>query len=659
MSRHRIATILQVLLFVTIFFCFAPGVDAEAPPKEVCLACHGAPGLEKVRDGKTVSLQIDGDAFAGSVHAAFGCTACHTDVASVPHTAALKRVDCSTCHTEAVKVFSQSVHGKARANGVAEAPTCKSCHGDPHRVKRSSEPDARTNRSNIANVCASCHADGKIIEKFRIPIVRPVEAYLKSVHARAVAAGKNGAVCTDCHGSHGIEPGWDPSSSVWRTSIPATCGKCHEQIQTAYRESVHGVALGRGARDAPVCTDCHGEHRILAPSEPASPVFSANIPGETCGRCHGDTRLTERYGLSAEKVRAYQDSYHGLALRGGKLTVANCSSCHGVHDIRVSSDPRSHVHPANLPQTCGKCHPGAGVTLALTRVHVLPTDDAPLLYWIRLIYLWIIGLVVGAMIVHNSLDFLKKARGDTPRHSGAPTTSERMPRLLRWQHGLVMLSFPVLVYTGFALTYPESWWAAPLVLWEAQLGIRGLLHRIVAGVLVAALLWHVISFARSARLRACMLGRIQLRLQDWRDMIRLQRYNLGFDSHRPRFGKFSYIEKVEYWAFMWGMAVMVVTGVLLWFNNTTLRYLSNWITDIATAIHFYEAILATLAILVWHFYWVLFDPDVYPMDGSWWDGHAPAAREAERQEETSSPADGGETRPSPLKESPDRPQDKK
>jgi hypothetical protein len=98
---------------------------------------------------------------------------------------------------------------------------------------------------------------------------------------------------------------------------------------------------------------------------------------------------------------------------------------------------------------------------------------------------------------------------------------------------------------------------------------------------------------------------------------------------------------------MWGMILMTVTGLLLWFNNTTLRYLSNWITDIATALHFYEAVLATLAILVWHFYWTMFDPEIYPMDMSWWHGRAPAAREAERHEPIAPPVEEKET-PPPL-----------
>ena len=78
------------------------------------------------------------------------------------------------------------------------------------------------------------------------------------------------------------------------------------------------------------------------------------------------------------------------------------------------------------------------------------------------------------------------------------------------------------------------------------------------------------------------------------------------------------------------MVVMTLTGVLLWFENFSLTYLPKMATDIATTIHFYEAVLATLSIFVWHLYWVIYDPDVYPMDAAWWHGRSPAARVRER-----------------------------
>ncbi len=606
-------------------------LQAQPLSKEVCLGCHSVPGMQKTRAGKTVSLQVEKEGFEQSVHHVLECTVCHSDIAQIPHKSELRPVQCENCHASSVKAYAESIHGKARAQGFTEPPTCASCHGNIHKIVPPADPTSPVNPNNIAATCAGCHGDVLLTKKFRIPVLRPVEAYLQSVHARAVAAGKRGAVCTDCHGAHDILPASDPASLIWRAKVPETCGKCHAGELADYRQSIHGEAASRGLRDAPGCTDCHGEHRILARSEPTSPVFTTNVASETCGRCHGTTRLSEKYGLPLDKLPAFQNSFHGLALRSGQLTAANCASCHGVHDIRPSSDPRSHVNKANLPKTCGRCHPGAGTRFALGPVHILASQSSsPAIYWIRLIYLWVIYVTIGLMALHNVIDMMRKARSERPVFGTPPVPpQERMSRVLRWQHGLVMISFAVLVYTGFALKYPEGWWAEPLLAWESQIGLRRLLHRAAAVVIMAALLWHILQLAVSPTLRAKLRG-LKFALKDFSDCIALQLYNLGLSQERPHFGKFSYIEKTEYWAFMWGMVLMSATGLILWFANFTLSFFPKWVSDVATAIHFYEAILATLAILVWHMYWVIFDPDVYPMDASWWNGRPPAARMKER-----------------------------
>jgi len=621
--------------FAVFFISILHGALLWAQPvaKEICLGCHSVPGLQKIRDGKTVSLQIEPASLDQSIHRAFECTTCHSDISQVPHKPELKPVQCDSCHAPSVKAYTESVHGKARAQGFKESPTCSSCHGDIHKLVARSEPSSPINPKNIAKTCAVCHADAALVKKFRIPLVRPVEAYLQSVHARAVAAGKGGAVCTDCHGSHGILPSSDSASQIWRARVPETCGKCHANVLSIYSQSIHGEAAARGVRDAPVCTDCHGEHRILMRTEPNSPVFAANVAGETCGGCHSSTRLSEKYGLPLDKVTAFKDSFHGLALRTGQVTAANCASCHGVHDIRPSSDPRSHVNKINLPNTCGQCHPGAGTRFALGPVHVVASaSSSPAVYWIRLIYLWVIFVTIGFMALHNGVDFLHKARTDRPVVGLLPSPGERMSKAMRWQHGVVMVSFVLLVYTGFALKYPEGWWAVPLLSWETQLGLRGMLHRAAAVALMSSLAWHLIQLAASPVLRAKLRG-LLFKRKDISDFIQLQLYNLGLIQAKPHFGKFSYIEKLEYWAFMWGILLMSATGLMLWFENFALSFLPKWVIDIATAIHFYEAILATLAILVWHFYWVIFDPEVYPMDASWWHGKPPAARAIERMAE--------------------------
>jgi cytochrome b subunit of formate dehydrogenase len=179
------------------------------------------------------------------------------------------------------------------------------------------------------------------------------------------------------------------------------------------------------------------------------------------------------------------------------------------------------------------------------------------------------------------------------------------------------------VVTGFALKYPESWWAQPLVAWEGKVALRGIIHRTAGVILLLSLLYHVGHLMASRRDRAILRSLVP-RLQDARDLWAMFRHNLGLSKERPTFRTFTYAEKIEYLAYIWGSAVMAVTGFLLWFNTTTLTYLPSWVADAATVTHFYEAVLATLSILVWHLYMVIFDPAVYPMDASWITGKVPA-----------------------------------
>jgi cytochrome b subunit of formate dehydrogenase len=112
-------------------------------------------------------------------------------------------------------------------------------------------------------------------------------------------------------------------------------------------------------------------------------------------------------------------------------------------------------------------------------------------------------------------------------------------------------------------------------------------------------------------------------LPKWRDVtdpIGVLKYNLGLAPTKPAFGRFSYIEKAEYWALVWGTLLMGATGAILWFENASMGLFTKLGFDISRTIHFYEAILATLAIIVWHFYFVIFNPDIYPMNLAWLTG---------------------------------------
>ncbi|HWP84161.1 MAG TPA: cytochrome c3 family protein [Terriglobia bacterium] len=587
-----------------------------AAPQSECLACHSEPGATS-STGK--SLYVEPERFAASAHSALGCAGCHAAAQEFPHPEAMPPPDCSSCHAEATQQVAAGVH---QSLGTA---SCQSCHGPIHEALPASEPASAVAKANLPSTCGACHANPDFLSRHGISFARPVEAYRQSVHAQAVAAGNDAAPsCSNCHGSHAIFPARDARSSINHWNVPATCGACHAEIYQAYQESVHGDAVRRGASGAPVCTDCHGEHAILAPTTPESPVSPARVSTATCERCHADERLAQNYNLPLDRVPSFENSYHGLAARAGSQTVANCASCHGVHNILPSSDPRSTVHPANLSKTCGQCHPGAGQRFALGRIHVLPgsATEHPAPRWIRRVYLVLIPLIVGVLFLHNAIDFLAKLL--RPRHAAA--SGEQVMRMnlhFRIAHWLTMLSFPALVVTGFALKFPEAWWAAPLLRWESSYSLRGGLHRAAGVILLGSLCYHLAHLACSPADRR-ILRHLRPGWKDVQDFGRMIRHNLGLLPNRPLFGKFSYAEKIEYWAFLWGVLIMGLTGLLLWFNTFTLRFFPGWVADAATVLHYYEAILATLAVLVWHFYFVIFDPDVYPMDHAWLTGKSAA-----------------------------------
>ena len=353
----------------------------------------------------------------------------------------------------------------------------------------------------------------------------------------------------------------------------------------------------------------------------------------TCGRCHGDLALSEKFGMEADKVPAYADSYHGLASRAGSVSVASCSSCHGVHDILPSEDDLSHTNTANLNETCGQCHPGAGERFAIGAVHVLPEEPEHVaIFWVRRIYLWLIFFTIGGMLLHNALDFYRKLRHPIPRPSvQVEDAVERMSVTGRITHAMLLVSFIILVHTGFALKYPEAWWACPLPFLKGFCELRGLVHRIAAVVMILASMMHVIHLMVDRRARTLMKGMIP-QLSDLRDLKGRFDYFLGRVEHPPKAEWFSYPEKMEYGGVLWGTFVMAVTGVLLWFESFTLRFLPSWTLDVATTVHFYEAILASLSIAVWHFYHVIFDPLVYPMDNAWLTGESPPVRNLERNQ---------------------------
>ncbi|UCF39004.1 MAG: cytochrome b/b6 domain-containing protein [Acidobacteriota bacterium] len=506
-----------------------------------------------------------------------------------------------------------------------DMPLCSDCHGD-HDILPSAAKLARTHPVNLPSTCGRCHEDLNLTKKHDILIDHPIQIYEDSVHGKATTGGVYvAATCNDCHSAGGtahkiLSPGYQ-ESSINHFNIPKTCGKCHKGIENDFWEGIHGQLVERGETDAPVCTHCHGEHGIISPDDPRSPVSRARVAESTCTPCHDSAVLNEKYGLASGRLSTFIDSYHGLKSKAGDTHVANCASCHGVHRILPSSSPASTIHPDNLRETCGHCHPGISTEMASIPIHGVTGEGlrTPVADIVENLYIIAIIVIIGLMVLHWLLDWSHHLR----------TLFSVRPQIRRmrthevWQHAFLMVTFIVLVISGFALRFSEGWFTQLFFGWARGFELRGVIHRYAAVLFIITAIWHSL-FLLTTRGRA-FVNDMMPSLRDFVQFKNRILYNLGRREHPPEFGRFSYVEKAEYWALVWGSVVMIGTGLFLWFDNWFIQYLPKGFLDVSLVIHYWEAWLATLAILVWHMYSTVFSPAVYPMNPSWLTGTMPEA----------------------------------
>lgn len=185
----------------------------------------------------------------------------------------------------------------------------------------------------------------------------------------------------------------------------------------------------------------------------------------------------------------------------------------------------------------------------------------------------------------------------------------------RIQHFIMLTSFLVLVISGFGLKYPEAFWVEAIrsVLGDGAFELRSIFHRVFGIMQIAISLYHLYYITMTKRGRQMFMDFLP-KLSDWNDVKVNLKYICWLSDEKPRFDRFSYMEKAEYLALIWGVIVMSVTGLMLMFNNFFLANFPGLWLDVATLVHLYEAWLASLAILVWHFYFVMLNPDVYPLN---------------------------------------------
>ncbi len=618
----RYAAAVAVCLCPSGFLLASPPQAVPLQESQPCLPCHETPELFRGREDAS-ALVVTPDSLAESAHGGLPCTACHQELA-VPHPDEPPRARCTPCHEDIVARYAVSVHGYAEHRGYPRAPSCTTCHGN-HDILPARDPRSPTHKVRVPETCARCHGEAGLRTRELVRLPAPFQAYARSVHGRGTARGMAAAAsCADCHAVHDLKGPADPASRIAPQNVAATCGQCHPDIQIDYEYSIHGRALRAGIGDSPTCTDCHGEHLILAAQDPDAPICGARQAMEACGRCHDDPVIVEKYGLRTGVVPTYLDSYHGWASRTGCEIAATCIDCHGAHRVLPADHPESTVNVANVALTCGRCHEGADSTFAASYDHAaLTLAENPVNRIVRRIYLILIAGVIGGMVLHNlvilNYYLLKRKEAE-----------EAGPQVVRFtpselvQHLLLTLSFTVLVVTGFALRFPDAWW----VQWLAGMGmdeaLRSTVHRIAAVVLLGTGAYHLYEILLTERGRKALRDMIP-DLRDLRDLAGNLAFHLRRTSERPRFRRFDYTQKAEYWALVWGTVIMALTGFILWFPTWAARILPALVVPVAQTIHYYEAWLATLAIIVWHLFFVVLHPDVYPMHWAWLTGKIGAA----------------------------------
>lgn len=606
----------------SLLFLFSLPVTAQLSNDD-CLGCHSdATATKDLGGGKTMSVHVDGAKFSPSIHGSLNCTDCHASIKDYPHEN-VQRVDCSACHTDVVAQYATSIHAKARASGDVDAASCVDCHGK-HDILPKSDPKSSTNRFNIPRTCASCHENAKMTKSHPVPAPQVIEKYFEGVHGKGtLEKGLNvSAVCSDCHGAHNVLPKSNPESTISHKNVPNTCRQCHEGIFDQWEHSTHGQLWGKNDPRGPVCINCHESHGIRRTETPS---FRLGVVTQ-CSNCHAD------------KAPTYRDTFHGQATALGFSATAKCSDCHTAHLNLPKSDPRSSVAPANLPKTCGKCHPDANAKFSSFQPHADPHDKvkSPQVYYVyNYLMKWLLLGVFGFFGLHTLLwiqrSIVAAARGELPKHAtGGEQWVTRFMTKHRLTHIAIVVSFLTLAATGLPLMYSHTPWGKRLAMVFGGVGGSTVVHRIFAIVTFGYALYHLTYVLHGLIARkdwSMFFGPNSMtpQVRDVVDLKNMLRWFL-YLGPRPRFDRFTYWEKFDYFAVFWGVPVIGLSGLMLWIPQMVTKFLPGWSLNVAMLVHGDEALLAIGFIFTFHFFHTHLRPESFPLDPVMFTGKMPLER---------------------------------
>jgi cytochrome b subunit of formate dehydrogenase len=619
----------------------APATTEEAAlakptvvPNTECMDCHEAEFRARKKGQEKEWIGVRPELFTKSVHGKLNCVDCHTAITEPEHPSKLPPAQCGSCHEKAVQQFSHSIHGVSHEMGSSEAATCASCHGT-HYMVPVKQADSPVFKFNLPKTCGTCHDDPKLTKDYRMGQTQAAGHYLDSIHGRALT--QMGLIvapsCNDCHGVHDIKRSIDKDSHTNHANIAKSCGACHLGIEETYNASVHGQLLRKGDGKGPVCTDCHSAHDI---EKPTNAHFKATSD-QSCGKCHEDrlTHYRETYhgkamalgqpNVASDVAACYDcHGHHDVfpvsdersRLSEGKI-LQTCQQCHpGVGPKFTEYQP--HANPLDKVN-----YPVLNKVfwfMTTLLVSVFAFFGLHTAFWLfRSIYLYL----------HDTKSF---RAAKIQLHTDEENYTRFTP-FERFLHLMMVTSFLALVITGMPLKFYYTDWAKTMFNLLGNAEVARTLHHYAAVVTFAYFGLHLMALLKGfwnnrGSLRDPVTGRITFRrlldvvfhpdsmvpsLQDWRDFIAHQKWFFG-KGPRPQFDRWTYWERFDYFAVFWGVAIIGFSGLIMWFPGFFTKFMPGWVINIALVVHSDEALLAAGFIFSFHFFNTHFRIEKFPMD---------------------------------------------
>ena len=532
-----------------------------------------------------------------TAHPDHACVDCHTGVTREHRRKGLEPLGdsvCGDCHRRSLREVSRSVH-----DGNAG---CADCHGAPHDIHKVDDLASAVSSVNQLKTCGGCHETDEGL----------IDGYVTSVHGRGLlrAGLAASASCADCHGAHGIKPIDDDKAPTSHANSPEMCGACHSLLLDEWKnQSAHGHAWQDGNPAGPVCVDCHSSHEVIEPLSSQNRMESAS----NCGECHADY------------LQTFRNSFHGKANQLGFVEGANCADCHTPHKNLPADDPHSSVHPANLMETCGSCHEGISASFITFEPHIVPSDPNDN-FKVYIVNVFMIGLLIGVFAffgLHDSLwlqrTIVGAIRGEFNEHfENQGPYVRRFSKMDMRLHLTIIVTFLALALTGLPLKFYDAAWAQQLINLLGGIDSSRFIHRLAGIGTFGYALFHLGNlFIRWAirRERGLFWGPNSMVPQgkDIVDIFVNLRYFL-YLGERPEQDRWNYIEKFDYLAVFWGVMIIGVSGLFLWFPLWFASFLPGWTINAAYVIHSDEALLATGFIFFFHFFHTHLRPEIFPMD---------------------------------------------